>query len=142
MNEISEAPKKKSLYLRCLPLPSHLARDDEEMPPRPARAGAEGEGGGRDGRQAGGSGRGGAHRWGMARDQNSTDGPSPAQGSNFLRGVVWCLRWGGMVLTAHPRSPGGWVRQQAGGYGVWSRGGLREDHTIPRKKSEPCCVFY
>ena len=30
------------------PLPSRLARDDEEMPPRPARARAEGEGGGRD----------------------------------------------------------------------------------------------
>ena len=26
--------------------------------------------------------------------------------------------WGGMVLTAHPRSPGGWVCQQAGGYGL------------------------
>jgi len=36
------------------PLPSHLAREDEEMPPRPARARAEGESGGR--RAGGGKG--------------------------------------------------------------------------------------
>ena len=44
------------------------------MPPRPAGAGAEGEGGGRDGRQAGGSGRGGAHRWGMAKAEGREGG--------------------------------------------------------------------
>ena len=51
-----------------------MSGDNGEMPPRPARAGAEGEGGGRDGRQAGGSGRGGAHRWGMARAEGREAG--------------------------------------------------------------------
>ena len=47
-----------------------------------------------------------------------------------LDGMVKSLPkgWGGMVLTARGRQPGGWVCQQAGG--VWSRGGLRES-TIP-----------
>ena len=42
--------------------------------------------------------------------------------------------WGGMVLTAHPRSPGGWVCQQAGVCGLEVGS---EYHTIPRKKLEP-----
>ena len=40
--------------------------------------------------------------------------------------------WGGMVLTAHPRSPGGWVCQQAGGYGL-EVGCARVPYHTPQK---------
>jgi len=59
-----------------------------------------------------------------------------ALGSNFFRVWYGCAqRVGGMVLTARGRQPGGWVCQQAGGYGL--EVGCVMYHTIPRKKSEP-----